>query len=280
MKWKNLLISIYKVISLVYNFIFGRKATQKINHVLFSLSLSAKGYNNYGSFNKTGEKNFIKSIADDLKLSLDIGANIGSYTLLLAEETNSDIISFEPLEEAFKTLQKNSSKFPERIKAFNIALGDKKKEEYINFSDGTSEKATFLNEYEKLSFFETKNKKQKLININTLDEFVFQNENIIKKKIDFIKIDTEGYELEVIKGSKKVIEQNQPKYIQIEFNVHQLFKNHTIYEFSKYLNNYQLFQILPFGKKLLKVNPEKAETNIFHLTNFVYIRSDLSNKFK
>ena len=78
MKWKNLLISIYKVISLVYNFIFGRKATQKINHVLFSLSLSAKGYNNYGSFNKTGEKNFIKSIADDLKLSLDIGANIGT----------------------------------------------------------------------------------------------------------------------------------------------------------------------------------------------------------
>tara|TARA_Y100000590_G_C15519714_1_gene938886 strand:- start:118 stop:960 length:843 start_codon:yes stop_codon:yes gene_type:complete len=279
MKSRKFLISIYKLVSLVYNFIFGRFVTQKINHILFSLSLSAKGYNNYGSFSKTGEKTFIKLIANDLQLCFDIGANIGRYSILLAEETNSDIVAFEPLEEAYKILQKNSSRFSDRMKVFNIALGEKESLEYINFSDEKSEKATFLNEYDKLSFFETKNKKQKLVRIFTLDDFVLQNSNIIKNDIDFIKIDTEGYELEVIKGSKKVIEQYQPKYIQIEFNIHQLFKNHTIYEFSKYLKNYELFQILPFGNKLLKVNPAKAETNIFHLTNFVYIRRDISNKF-
>ena len=272
-------MSIYNLVSQIYNFIFGRLVMQKINHVIFSLSLRAKGYNNYGSFSKTGEKNFIKSISNDLKLSFDIGANVGNYSVLLAEETNSDIIAFEPLEEAFKILQKNSGKFSDRIRTFNIALGDKKLEKYINFSDEKSEKATFIDEYEKLSFFETENKKKKLVKITTLDDFVVENSDIIKNDIDFIKIDTEGFELEVIKGSKKTIEQYQPKYIQIEFNIHQLFKNHTIYEFSKYLNNYQLFQILPFGDKLIKVIPEKAETNIFHLSNFVYIRRDISNKF-
>ena len=119
-------MSIYNLVSQIYNFIFGRLVMQKINHVIFSLSLRAKGYNNHGSFSKTGEKNFIKSISNDLKLSFDIGANVGNYSVLLAEETNSDIIAFEPLEEAFKILQKNSGKFSlAKIILFNCQVFQK-----------------------------------------------------------------------------------------------------------------------------------------------------------
>ena len=52
-----------------------------------------------------------------------------------------------------------------------------------------------------------------------------------------------------------------------------------MYKFSQYLNDYELFQILPFGEKLIKVDPTRPETNIFHLSNFVYIRKDISRKF-
>lgn len=279
MKLNDLLILIYKRISFIYNFIFGRKNAQKINNIIFSLSLSAKGYNNYGSLEKTGEKTFVKNIANDIKLSLDIGANIGKYSKLLIKETDSYILAFEPLNEAFNSLNKIVNEYPNRIEAFKVALGDQKIEKNLNFTDVKSEKATFLEEYDKLSFYKKNLNKKTLVKIITLDDFIYQNDNLKKREIDLIKIDTEGYELEVIKGSKKVIEQNKPKYIQLEFNIHQLFKNHTIYEFSKHLKNYELFQILPFGNKLLKVNPEKAETNIFHLTNFVYIRKDLAHKF-
>ena len=278
MKINDLQVYIFKKISFLYNFIFGRKTTQKLNNIIFSLSLRAKGYNNYGSFKVTGEKNFIQSISRELQFSLDIGANIGNYSKLLIEETNSYIFAFEPLDGAFDNLNKLVIEHPNRIEAFKLALGDKNVEKNLNFTDEKSEKATFLDDISKLSFYEGASNKKKLVNIVTLDEFMEQK-NLFDKEIDLIKIDTEGYELEVLKGSKRLIEENKPKYIQLEFNIHQLFKNHTMYEFSKYLKKYELFQILPFGNKLLKVNPEKAETNIFYLTNFVYIRNDLVHKF-
>ena len=278
MKINDLQVYIFKKISFLYNFIFGRKTTQKLNNIIFSLSLRAKGYNNYGSFKATGEKNFIQSISRELQFSLDIGANVGNYSKLLIEESNSYIFAFEPLDGAFDNLNKLVIEHPNRIEAFKLALGDKNVEKNLNFTDEKSEKATFLDDISKLSFYEGASNKKKLVNVVTLDEFMEQK-NLFDKEIDLIKIDTEGYELVVLKGSKRLIEINKPKYIQLEFNIHQLFKNHTMYEFSKYLKKYELFQILPFGNKLLKVNPEKAETNIFYLTNFVYIRNDLVHKF-
>ncbi len=54
---------------------------------------------------------------------------------------------------------------------------------------------------------------------------MIKNKKLSIKKIDLIKIDTEGYELEVLIGAKKTIEKFKPKYIQIEYNWHHLFKN-------------------------------------------------------
>ena len=39
-------------------------------------------------------------------------------------------------------------------------------------------------------------------------------------------------------------------------------------------------QILPYGKRLVYVDPNRPENNIYHLSNFVFIRKDLSENFK
>ena len=80
---KKFIVKIYKLISNFYIFIFGRKSMQFYNDIILSLSLNAKGYKNYGDFNKTGEKAFIKLINKEIKFSIDVGANIGNYTKLL-----------------------------------------------------------------------------------------------------------------------------------------------------------------------------------------------------
>ena len=49
--------------------------------------------------------------------------------------------------------------------------------------------------------------------------------------------------------------------------------------FLYYLQEYDLFQLLPYGDNLIKVDPNRPETNIFHLSNFVYIRKDISEKY-
>ena len=280
MNIKKILIFFYRKISYIYVFIFGRKKMQFFNNILLSLALNAKGYKNFGNFAQTGEKKFIQSITKDLMVCLDVGANVGKYTQLLLSETNSEIISFEPLKEAFKELQKIENEYPNRLKVFNYAIGEENTNLELNFSDEKSEKATFSNDIDKLSFFDHEKNKKVMTDVMTLDSFFLENSSLIDKKdIDLIKIDTEGFELEVIKGAKNTIENKRPKYIQLEFNWHQLFKNHSMYKFSQYLANYELFQILPFGKKLIKVDPTRPETNIFHLSNFVYIRKDISREF-
>ena len=280
MNIKKILIFFYKKISYIYVFIFGRKNMQFINNIFLSLALNAKGYKNFGNFTQTGEKKFIQLIRKDLIISIDVGANVGKYTNLLLSETNSEIISFEPLKAAFRELKKIEKEYPNRLKVFNYAIGDENTNLELNFSDEKSEKATFSKDIDKLSFFDHEKNKKIMTDIVTLDSFFLDNSSLLNKKnIDLIKIDTEGFELEVIKGAKDTIENKRPKYIQLEFNWHQLFKNHSMYKFSQYLNNYELFQILPFGEKLIKVDPRRPEANIFHLSNFVYIRKDISRKF-
>ncbi len=276
MIFKKALLATYKIFSSFYIFIFGRKKMQFLNNIVFSLALNAKGYKNYGSFKKTGEKNFINKINKDLMFCIDIGANVGKYTKLLLTETKSKIISFEPLPLAFKDLQKIEQNYTDRLKVYNYAIGEKDETLELNYSNEKSEKASFLENLNQLSFYDFKNNQKIKTKVYCLDTFFSNNPNLLSKNIDLLKIDTEGFEFEVLKGAKKILEQNPPKYIQIEFNWHQLFKGQTIYNFSKFLHQYDLYQILPYGNDLIKINPNRPESNIFHLTNFVYIRKDIS----
>jgi len=277
---KRIMIFFYKILSLIYIFIFGRKSMQFLNNILLSLTLNAKGYKNYGNFNSTGEKKFIKKIRNDLSFCIDIGANVGKYTELLLEETEAKVISFEPLEQAFHDLKKIELENSDRLKVFNYAIGEKNETLDLNYSNSKSEKASFTKHLDKLSFYEFHKNKKVKTKILSLDYFVKENLGLVDlKKIDLIKIDTEGFELEVIKGAQETIKSMSPKYIQLEFNWHQLFKQQNMYSFSEFLKDYELFQILPYGNDLIKVDPNRPETNIYHLSNFVYIRKDISIKF-
>ena len=280
MDLKKILLFFYKKLSFIYVFIFGRKKMQFLNDIFLSLTLNAKGYKNYGSFKETGEEKFIKKISDDLFFCIDIGANIGKYTELLLKETAAKVIAFEPLPDAYLDLKKLELNNLNRLKVFNQAIGEKNEFLELNYASSKSEKASFSDNLEKLSFYDFHNNKKMKIKILTLDTFIEENlDDFNQTEIDLIKIDTEGFELEVIKGATKTIKKMSPKYIQLEFNWHQLFKKQNMYSFYEFLKNYELFQILPYGNDLIKVNVTRPETNIYHLSNFVYIRKDLSYKF-
>ena len=277
MFYKKLLIKIYRIISKPYIFLFGRKKMQFLNNIIFSLTLDAKGYKNYGNLYETGEKSFVRLIKNDLNLSLDIGANVGKYTKMLLSETKSNVVSFEPLPDAFEELKKIKSEYKGRLDIFNIAIGNENKEQNIFFGDVKSEKASLVTDLKKLSFVGDINKNSKIIDVKKLDSF----ENFFSnKKIDFIKIDTEGYEFEVLDGAKNLLNKHKPKFIQLEFNWHQLLKNQTLYKLSSLIDFSDVFRILPHGKKLLEVDPSRPENNIFHLSNYVFIRKDISEKYK
>ena len=128
-----------------------------------------------------------------------------------------------------------------------------------------------------MSFIERDNLKEFEVVIKKIDSLHFFDSD---SKVDFLKIDVEGHEYEVLKGAKRFIDFNKPKFIQIEINWHQLFKKVNLFEFSKLLNNYEIFKILPHGEKLILIDPTRPENNILHLSNFVFIRNDISKRYK
>ena len=274
---KSFLIKIWKIFSSLYVFVFGRKSLQFFNDIILSLSLYAKGYKNYGNFKSTGEENFINIISEEIKVCLDVGANVGNYSKLLLKKTNAKVYAFEPMEKSFQELKKIKENYKDRFFIEKLALGNEDGVRQIYSANDISEKASLEKNLEKLSFIDKKNLREFDISIKKIDSLNFFDAN---SKVDFLKIDVEGHEYEVIQGAKKFIDFNSPKFIQIEINWHQLFKKVNLFEFSKLLNEYEIFKILPYGKKLIFIDPTRPENNILHLSNFVFIRKDISKKYK
>ena len=160
------------------------------------------------------EKNLfkIKNYIDPKKKNtiVDIGANIGSVSLPLAKLFNSStIISVEPTYYAFSKLKKNLSlnpNFKKRIRIYNSFISNKKRKiNFIhsswNFSSDSKKHKIHLGILKQAS-----NKTQ------SLSELIKKQ----KRKIDLIKIDVDGYEIDVLKSGKEIINKYKP-VIYFEF---------------------------------------------------------------
>lgn len=154
--------------------------------------------------------NFIKK---DMTI-IDIGANVGLYSLLSAflVGENGKVYSFEPTPRTFKTLKDNCGKYKNIIPIQNALFEDKRKINFIDYGPRYS----FLNTIngrlgDNLKFLK---KYATNFDLNTVvfDEFVKEN-NI--NNISFIKIDVEGVEFNVLKGMKDTLI-NQRPFITIE----------------------------------------------------------------
>jgi FkbM family methyltransferase len=185
-------------------------------------------------------------IEKKIDLLFDVGANAGQY----AQEARRQgfkgrIISFEPLPEAHKQLTENSQKDPLWIVHERVALGSKKGSGIINVSEN-SYSSSFLKITQKLlsNTPDTRYVKKINVKITTLDS-VF-NSYVKKSNKVFLKIDTQGFESEVLKGSIKNL--RNISGIQLELSTEPLYQKQKTYEYfltflKKY--NFRLWSIIP-----------------------------------
>ena len=245
-------------------FIFFRK-------LILHFSLKISGYKNFGNFHETGEEQIFKILKKNkIKNCLDIGAHIGLFSTKLLEKKDLNIIAFEPMKKPFLELKKIEKKEKVRFRCFNIALSNIKGEKEIFFTNPSSQLSSIAVNLNQINFLKEKKIKKQKILVDTLDNFAKKNKYLFKKKIDFIKIDTEGNDLKVLLGSKEIIKKHRPKFIQVEMNYHYLFSGENLWQFSKFLRDYDVYQIMPFNNGLLKIDPARPENNIFHLSNFIF----------
>lgn len=277
---------LYRIIATIYVFVFGRPRLQFINRMVLRLAICARGYSGVpgdkGSAScdviSACEARFIKVVSKHLTgLCIDIGANKGQYSAALLEATTARIIAFEPLPGAYQELVALSSKYPGRLLPINKGVGDKNVELELYYGDEDSKLASFSSEVNEIPFVGASNIRSVLVPVVTLDEYFLANKRLIPSSgIDLMKIDTEGYEYNVLLGAQILIATVKPRFVQIEYNLHQLLRNQSIYSISLLLREYKVYQLLPHGKGFFNVDPKCPESNIYHYSNFVFVRNDLT----
>jgi FkbM family methyltransferase len=265
----------------VYIFLFAGKLLSRFNNKILTMALKAKGFNNYSSnLERSGELALIKRV---LKLGIDtmfdVGANVGQYSNIFLKSSNARVFAFEPMEESFNrllTIQLQDKRFV----PFNFALGAYQYETDIFFGSETDQLATISPEVLQLAYVGRNNAKSRRIKVRTLDQVFLEIQNQYKvTNLDCIKIDTEGFELDVLKGASRVLTEIRPKAIILEWNWHQLFRGGTLLQIQEILPDYQAFRVLPHKKGLLPVDTTRPEENICHYANYVFVKSDLVSKF-
>ena len=207
-----------------------------LNQLIKLIKLLINKKTRKGLFNNIAANIELEDLIKDLKFQtvFDIGSNKGQFILLIEKLFNSDkkIYSFEPIIEIFEK-QKNFFSKRENISFFNFALGEKSSTMILNITK-RKDSSSFLeinSSINKNSDYLVEEKRE--VEIKSLDE-VMKNRNLIKPIL--VKIDAQGYELEVLKGSKNVLK--QINYIIIEVSENEIYTgqalaNHII----KYLND-------------------------------------------
>jgi len=154
------------------------------------------------------------SLAKPGMIILDIGANIGYLALRLAKKVGNEgrIYSFEPDADNYKKAVHNINELNpwcNNIYIENMGLGDKKGQYKLFIMDELNNGMHQVHDY-------VPDKPYSIINIEVLDEYVSEKQ---MPAPGLIKIDTEGYEMNILKGAVKTIVKYKPVlFIELDDN--------------------------------------------------------------
>ena len=197
---------------------------------------------------------FIRKSNINLKYFFDVGSHMGTYSdLILKNFEDSKVFMFEPQINIFKKI-KIKYKYYKNVKIYNCAISDKstQKKIYINKHDLTSglsplnlKSNKYLQFKAKLFGTTTSRMILKEPKIKTKKLFTIIKLNKIKK-IDLLKVDTEGHEFEVLKGIERTIK--NIRYILIEFHNDKIYLSYNPKKIHNHLikNNFVLKNIYKF----------------------------------
>lgn len=219
----------------------------------------------------SGEARVIQNFIANKNIVFDVGANAGDWTReVLNQGHDLEIHLFEPIPNVYqKLLQNLADKIPGgKITPFNLALGQKQEVKTFYHYDDLSVLSTFYRrvEVEKQGNFDPP--KSFPVVTTTIDIYCDQQQI---KRINFLKIDVGGSELDVLYGAKHFLETGRIDYLQFEYGGTYLDSQRTLKEAFEYLQKfrYSIFKILPSGLEYKPIFQPEDEN--FEYSNFLAV---------
>lgn len=187
-----------------------------------------------------------KTGLDKEGIIFDIGANVGQTAVELARSLpNAKIFSFEPFKSTFQELQRNTLHLS-KVKCYPIAMGANPETMKVYPRHNS-----LFNSLKKDPSSPDQHGDGETITVETISRFCRDN------KVDFIdllKIDTEGFELEVLKGAAPMLEEGKVKFVYAEVCFSSLNEQNSnffkVYDFLvkdfRFLGLYESYPLLNF----------------------------------
>ena len=188
---------------------------QKFKHGIFSYYSNdqyiGKSLSEYGEWSEA-EVGLLKQLLADNGNMIEVGSNIGTHTIPLAKQVLNGgfVYAIEPQYQNHKLLLDNiKNNELKNVKVLKIAISSKEGEAYMNTFD-----ENITGNYGDSKIFSSNFKNAESVPVKTLDQ-LFYDDIKERKSIKLIKCDAQGQELNIILGSKKIIDKYKP-YLYLE----------------------------------------------------------------
>jgi FkbM family methyltransferase len=230
----------------LYAFLFSRSYLYRFNRALHHASLRGLGILNYKNVVVSGERLFMERwlSSSEATTVVDVGANVGDYSSMVLEaRKDARVFAFEPHPETFKRLTARLS-FAGNFVATNAACGGAPGKLLLYDHEGrsgTGHASLLPGVIEKVHGDKSN---QHEVAVTTLDRFAAEHDI---SRIDLLKIDTEGTELDVLKGAQNLLCETRIKAIQFEFNEMNIVSRVFLRDFYELIPNYRFYRLLGHG---------------------------------
>ena len=180
----------------------------------------------------------VKKYNMDIKGIIHIGAHRGQEIEEYVDNGIQDIIMFEPVSLNFNILEKRMADVNANISAYQVALGNEEKNVTMYLSDNDLISSSVLRPkvhlqlHPGVGFPGTEE-----VEMKRLDSFAEETQNF-----NFINMDVQGYELEVLKGGAETLE--HVDYVYCEINRDELYEGNAFVEdLDEFLSDYSMERV-------------------------------------
>jgi len=251
----------------------GNKFVQKLLNKNVRRSQYYMGIGSGRGVSTSGEQvifNVLSKKCDPPYCIFDVGANKGQFLdLALANisTNNFSIHCFEPGAETFSILSKREN--DQRVKLNNLGVGKNRGQMTLYYDAPGSGLASLTKR--NLDHFGIEFNKSETVQIDTIDNYC--EENMIKK-INLLKVDVEGHELDVFSSAEKMFANNSIDIITFEFGGCNIDTRTFFRDFWCFVNDVDmtLFRITPSGY-LYQIESYNESDEQYRTTNYIAVKN-------